>query len=73
MKISVVTTLYNSAPYVIEFVQRMRAELNKATDDHEIIVVDDGSSDNSLQTAGGVMDREPRLKIIELSTKLRPP
>ena len=67
MNISVVTTLYNSAPYVIEFVQRMRAELNKATDDHEIIVVDDGSSDNSLQTAVALMDREPRLKIIELS------
>jgi len=67
MKISVVTTLYNSAPYVVEFVQRMHAELNKVTDDHEIIVVDDGSSDNSLQTAVALMDREPRLKVIELS------
>jgi len=67
MKISVVTTLYNSAPYVSEFVQRMCAELNTTTDDHEIIIVDDGSPDGSLQTAVALMDREPRLKVIELS------
>ena len=43
MKISVVTTLYKSAPYVEEFVVRARTELEKLTEDHEIILVDDGS------------------------------
>ena len=67
MKISVVTTLYNSAPYIIEFVERVRVELRKLTDDYEIILVDDGSPDNSLPTALTLLPTEPRLKIIELS------
>lgn len=67
MKISVVTTLYKSAPYVEEFVVRARTELEKLTDDHEIILVDDGSPDDSLRIAMALLQTEPRLKIIELS------
>jgi putative glycosyltransferase len=67
MKISVVTTLYKSAPYIGEFVERARAELKKLTDDHEFILVDDGSPDDSLRTALRLLQVEPQLKIIELS------
>ena len=67
MKISVVTTLYESAPYVEQFVVRARTELEKLTDDHEIILVDDGSPDESLRIAMALLQTEPRLKIIELS------
>jgi len=67
MEISVVTTLYKSAPYIPEFVERTRTELKKLTDDYELILVDDGSPDNSLQTALEWSRIEPRLKIIELS------
>src|ERR1700730_6045309 len=67
MKISVVTTLYNSAPYIEEFVKRIRAELIKLTNDYEIIAVDDGSPDDSLRSALVLMPIEPRLKVIELS------
>jgi len=67
MKISVVTTLYKSAPYVEEFVTRARTELEKLTDDHEIILVDDGSPDDSLRIAMALLQTEPRLKIVELS------
>ncbi len=67
MKISVVTTLYKSAPYIREFVERMRSELNKTAADYEIILVDDGSPDDSLRTALGLLASEPRLKVIELS------
>jgi putative glycosyltransferase len=67
MKISVVTTLYNSAPYVGEFVERVRTELKKLTDDYEIILVDDGSPDDSLRRVLRMLPTEPRLKIIELS------
>jgi hypothetical protein len=51
MKISVVTTLYKSAPHIGEFVERSRAELKKLTDDYELVFVDDGSPDDSLRTA----------------------
>jgi putative glycosyltransferase len=67
MKISVVTTLYKSAPYIGEFVERARAELKKLTDDYEFIFVDDGSPDDSLRTALGLLQTDPSLKIIELS------
>jgi putative glycosyltransferase len=67
MKISAVTTFYRSAPYVQEFVERMRAELQKATEDYELICVDDGSPDDSLSTAVALLETEPRLKVIELS------
>lgn len=67
MRISVVTTLYNSAPYIGEFVERTRAELQKLTDDHEFILVDDGSPDDSLRTALVLLRTEPRLRVIELS------
>ena len=67
MKISVVTTLYKSAPYIWEFVERTRSELKKLTDDYEFVLVDDGSPDDSLRIAMALLETEPRLKIIELS------
>jgi putative glycosyltransferase len=67
MKISVVTTLYKSGPYIAEFLNRSQLELQKLTSDYEIIMVDDGSPDESLRTALALCQSEPRLKIIELS------
>lgn len=67
MKISVVSTLYNSSPYIREFVGRIRASALKLTSDYELVLVDDGSPDDSLRTAVGQMTDEPRLRVIELS------
>src|SRR5258708_2357376 len=67
MKISIVTTLYKSAAYVEEFVVRARTELKKLTEDYEIILVDDGSPDDSLRIAMALLPTDPCLKIIELS------
>src|SRR5437660_202048 len=64
MKISVVTTLYRSAPYIQEFIERMRTELRKLTDDYEFILVDDGSPDDSLKTALALLPSEPGLWIM---------
>jgi putative glycosyltransferase len=67
MKISMVATLYKSAPYIGTFMERARSELKKLTDDYEFILVDDGSPDDSLRTALAWLQTEPRLRIIELS------
>ena len=67
MKLSVVTTLYQSAPYIEEFVRRVSVEAKKITDDYEIVMVDDGSPDNSLITALDIQKSDPHLHIIELS------
>jgi putative glycosyltransferase len=67
MKLSVVTTLYQSAPYIEEFVRRISVEARKITDDYEIVMVDDGSPDNSLVVALHIQKSDPHLHIIELS------
>ena len=50
MKLSIVTTLYCSAPYIAEYVERMSAAAQKiAKDDYEIVVVNDGSPDDAVE------------------------
>ena len=67
MKLSVVTTLYRSAAFIEEFHRRASAEAKKITDDYEIVMVDDGSPDDSLQVALALVRQDPRLRIVELS------
>jgi putative glycosyltransferase len=67
MKLSIVTTLYQSAPFIAEFHRRVSQVAQRITPDYEIVMVDDGSPDESLQTALALQTRDPRLKIIELS------
>lgn len=67
MKLSVVTTLYNTASFVEEFHQRITDEVRKLTEDYEIIMVDDGSPDNSLSLALNILQNDSHLKVIEFS------
>jgi putative glycosyltransferase len=67
MKLSIVTTMYYSASYLEEFYARVRAAACKITEDFEIIFVNDGSPDNSLEVAISIFNRDERVKIIDLS------
>lgn len=67
MKLSIVTTLYKSSPYINEFYTRISKEAQKITDDYEIIFVDDGSPDDSLQKAVALYEKDTKVKVIELS------
>jgi len=67
MDLSIVTTLYYSAPYLDEFYTRICAAAEKITDDYEIIFVNDGSPDESLEIAISLYENDPRIKIIDLS------
>jgi putative glycosyltransferase len=67
MKLSVVTTLYRSAAHVEEFHRRMSAAARALTDDYELIIVDDGSPDNSLEIGCRIAESDARVKVIELS------
>ncbi|MCS6955756.1 MAG: glycosyltransferase family 2 protein [Candidatus Calescibacterium sp.] len=66
-KLSIVTTLYYSSRYIEEFYTRITKEANKITDSYEIIFVDDGSPDDSLQKAIEIHNKDPKVKVIELS------
>jgi putative glycosyltransferase len=67
MKLSIVTTLYKSAPYVEEFYRRASEAARRMTDDYEIVMVDDGSPDNSLTLACALADTDAHLRVVELS------
>jgi putative glycosyltransferase len=67
MKLSIVTTLYNSAPYLEEFHLRVCVAAEQITHDYEIILVNDGSPDNSLAVARSIYLRDNRVRVIDLS------
>jgi putative glycosyltransferase len=68
MKLSIVTTLYCSEKYINEFYQRSTIQGRKiAGDDYEIIIVDDGSPDNSLQLALELLKKDSHVVVLELS------
>jgi putative glycosyltransferase len=67
MDLSIVTTLYYSAPHLEEFYNRVCEAAEKATGDYEIIFVNDGSPDNSLEIAISLCERDGRVKVVDLS------
>lgn len=67
MKISIVATLYQSAPYIENFYQRAAASAAQLTDEYEIILVNDGSPDDSLPRALKLAELDHRVVVIDLS------
>ena len=68
MRLSIVATLYNSAPYITEFCQRASAAAQQLVgDDYEIILVNDGSPDNSLDIAVQHSMDDTHIIVIDLS------
>lgn len=65
--LSIVTTLYNSAPYLEEFHDRVCKAASQITRDYEVIFVNDGSPDNSLEVALELHRKYPRVGIVDLS------
>ncbi|MBI3620470.1 glycosyltransferase family 2 protein [Candidatus Roizmanbacteria bacterium] len=60
-------TLYNSADYIPEFYRRVTQAVARVTSDYEVILVDDGSPDNSLSIARNLLKDKHPLKIVALS------
>src|SRR5262245_36530576 len=67
MKLSIVTTMFKSEATIAEFVRRASDAAAQITDSFEIVMVDDGSPDNSLTIAAKLAASDPRLKVVELS------
>lgn len=67
MELSIVTTMYHSAPYLLEFYTRCCAAAERITSDLEIILVNDGSPDESLTLAVELYKRDPRVRVLDLS------
>jgi putative glycosyltransferase len=68
MKLSVVATLYQSAPYIKEFYERASAAARELVgNDYEILLVNDGSPDNSLDLAIELTELDSNVVVIDLS------
>lgn len=68
MKLSIVGTLYRSAPYIEEFFRRAAAEARRCVgEDFEIVLVNDGSPDNSLDLAIKLVGSTTHLVVVDLS------
>lgn len=68
MKLSVVATFYQSAPYVNEFYERASASAKRMVgDDYEIVLVNDGSPDNSLDLAVKLTEQDSHVVVVDLS------
>ena len=67
MKLSVVTTLYRSARTIDEFYRRSVQAAESLGYDVEIVMVNDGSPDESLERALRLQRDDPRLVVVDLS------
>lgn len=67
VRLSIVTTLYRSEEHVAEFYERCCAAASQVTGSFEIVMVDDGSPDRSLQRAIDLHRADPRVRVVGLS------
>jgi putative glycosyltransferase len=68
MRLSIVSTLYRSSPYITEFHQRASAAAKQLVgEDYELILVNDGSPDNSLDLAVQLTENDSHVVVVDLS------
>lgn len=67
MKLSIVSTLYCSAATIDEFCRRTLAAAATITTDIELVLVNDGSPDDSLERALAIHRLDARVVVVDLS------
>jgi putative glycosyltransferase len=67
VQLSIVSTLYRSAPHIEEFYARATATAAAITADYEIVLVHDGSPDDSLAMALRVVERDAHVRVVDLA------
>ena len=68
MRLSIVTTMYNSAKYLPKCVDSL-LDQDLPEDDYEIILVNDGSPDNSLELAEQYASHHKNIKVLSHANK----
>lgn len=62
MRFSVIIPLYNKAPYVAKAIQSV---LSQTFTDYELVIVDDGSKDNSVEIAAKAIENRSNCRLIK--------
>ncbi len=65
--ISVVLPIYNEEKGLRAFVAELKTELDKSTEEYELLFVNDGSKDNSMQVIKSICEEHSNAKFINLS------
>jgi dolichol-phosphate mannosyltransferase len=65
--VSVVVPLYNEAAVIDEMCRRLHAALGSLASPYEVILVDDGSADGTLERARAAHAADARVKVLSLS------
>ena len=65
--ISIVIPVYNEKENISELYNRITSAAEQWGDDYEVVVVDDGSSDSSLQQLAMIHWQDPRWKVLSFS------
>jgi putative glycosyltransferase len=67
VRLSVVATLYRSSAHLAELHERITRVAARCADEYEIVLVNDGSPDDSLERAIALHERDPRVRVIDLA------
>jgi polyisoprenyl-phosphate glycosyltransferase len=67
MYLSIVSPVYRAEKIVDKLVEEIHASVKTITDDYEIILVEDGSPDNSWEKIETICKKDPKVKGIKLS------
>ena len=66
IKYSIVVPLYNEEEVVDELHQRLTAVIEKYGDSYEIVLVDDGSKDGTLERINALAEKDTHVVVVEL-------
>ncbi|MBZ5585432.1 MAG: glycosyltransferase [Acidobacteriia bacterium] len=66
-ELSIVTTLYKSAPFIKRFYAGIQEAAERIAVSYEILFVNDGSPDQSLAMAVALAQSDPRVRVVDLS------
>jgi glycosyltransferase involved in cell wall biosynthesis len=61
--VSFVLPAYNEEANVVEAIQRVSSVGDRLFADHEIVLVDDGSTDNTAKLVEGLASGDPRVRL----------
>jgi len=64
---SVVAPIYNESKSIPEFYERIRKTLDSLGEPWELVLVNDGSRDNSLDMIRDLNAKDPRVKVIDFA------
>lgn len=67
MELSIVTTLFYSEKYIKDFHKRITDTASRITDNYEVIFVNDGSPDKSLEIVLELLENDSKVKLLDLS------